>query len=486
VEVRLTHPRGNRFLFFGIALLFLVPSLCRAQEFNYWSQQVGAYSSLLSGSVTASVRDNSAIYYNPGALGFIENSSLSVVGNLAYLRGHNIRNGAGQDLPLMNNNVDAVSQIFSAIHKLTDEISITYGLMNRNFHSMRFQVRHDGFYEIMEDLPGEEYYRGGFDYSKKLREDWLGLGIGWKIIPELGFGITLFGTVLSDNYSSNLTSNVFKYDEPTGIYSRVGYNNQYEVLRYSSVGGLLVAGFAYDNGSFQIGLNITSPVLHLQIFSGGMLDRTQSLDIPTIYDVPVYASITADQAETRQNTPLIIDLGFSRILGTRTSSNFKLSYFSQVNPYQMIDAGPPEDDVTGFYPQDPRFYNMTIAHKHTFNFAIGIERRVSEDVSILGGFNTDFNYFAHDKTDDYFKYHNSLSYLNLYQANGGINWFREKFNVILGLSFAYGYKFGVEQQVNLKDPKDYLGLYGPVQVNTDSYYLRANFVFGFTYLFPRF
>ena len=45
-------------------LLLCTCSLSQAQEFNYWTQQVGSHSSLLNGAVTASVRDNSAIYYN--------------------------------------------------------------------------------------------------------------------------------------------------------------------------------------------------------------------------------------------------------------------------------------------------------------------------------------------------------------------------------------------------------------------------------------
>ncbi len=466
--------------------LLLCPSISKAQEYNYWTQQVGAYSTLLSGAVTASVRDNSAIYYNPGALGFIGNSSLSVVGDLMYLQGQGIRNGAGIDLRFRNSTVDATSQIFSAIQKITDNISITYGLLNRAYHRSNFQVRHEDYYDVMSNLQGEEYYRGGFDYSKRMREDWVGFGIGWKLLPKLGFGVSLFGTALSDNYNSGTTANVFQYNQVQDRSVRIAYNNRYDFLRYSNIGLLFVAGIAYELESFQLGLNVTSPSLTLQLLSGGMFDRSIATEIPGILSEPVYAAYTTQGAKVYRHSPLIIDLGIARIFGTRTSTNLKLSYFSKVNPYQLIEASPPADDPENLYPTDPRFYEISSAHKPVLNFALGIERRVSEDLSILGGFNTNFNYMPHEKVNELIKYYTSMSYLDLYQVNGGVNWFRDKFNLIVGLSFLYGYNFGHEQQINLKEPKDNLGLYGPIENNTENNFLRINFVFGFTYLFPRF
>jgi hypothetical protein len=407
------------------------------------------------------------------------------VGDILYLRTQGIRNGAGTDLRFRNTNVDATSQIFSAIQRITDDISITYGLMNRGYHQMNFQTRHEGYYDVVEINPGEEFYRTGFDYSKRMREDWFGFGIGWKLLPDLGFGISVFGSLMSDDYNSYISSNVFTNDPASNNLVRIAYNNQYDVLRYRNISGLLVTGLAYDNGSFQMGLNITTTTLTIPLFSKGMLDRAISSDIPGILDDPVYAAFTVDQSPTKRKTPFIFDFGIARILGTRTSTNLKLSYFSRVKPYQLIEADPPANDIDNFYPTDPRFYQMSSAHKHTLNFALGIERRVSEDIAVLVGFNTDFNYMPHEEITDVITYHKSLSYLDLYQVNGGINWFRDKFNLILGLSFQYGYNYGRAQQINLKDPKDNLGLFGPIQYNTENHYLRINLVFGFTYLFPR-
>ena len=250
-----------------LCLALLAPVLSNAQEFNYWSQQVGAYSSLLS-----------------------------VVGDLFFLKAQGIRNGAGQDLGLTDAKVDAVSHIFSAIQKINDNISITYGLMNRAYFNTNYKVRHEGWYDVMESSPEMEYYRGSFDYSKRFREDWAGLGIGWRLLPELGFGVSLFACFRSDDYSSSIGSNVFDFDNATEIYSRIAHHSQTEVLRYRNSGALIVAGFAYEKGEFQAGLTITSPLLTAKVFSNGMLDRIVSIDIPTQMNEEVYSAFTAQGA----------------------------------------------------------------------------------------------------------------------------------------------------------------------------------------------
>ena len=51
------------------ALLHVVPAI--AQEMNYTPFQLGARSALMGGAAVGGVRDSSATFYNPGALGFV-------------------------------------------------------------------------------------------------------------------------------------------------------------------------------------------------------------------------------------------------------------------------------------------------------------------------------------------------------------------------------------------------------------------------------
>ncbi len=53
-----------------------------SQDYHYWSEQYGAESNLMGGAVIAGVQDNSAVFYNPGAVGFIENGMLGDINNV--------------------------------------------------------------------------------------------------------------------------------------------------------------------------------------------------------------------------------------------------------------------------------------------------------------------------------------------------------------------------------------------------------------------
>jgi len=69
-----------------------------AQDNHYWSQQFGARSTLLGGAVVAGVADNSAIFYNPAALAFLEHPNINVDGTLYAYRWLEYKNALGKDV----------------------------------------------------------------------------------------------------------------------------------------------------------------------------------------------------------------------------------------------------------------------------------------------------------------------------------------------------------------------------------------------------
>ena len=79
---------------FCITLLFLSKTLF-TQDNNYWMQMPGSRSALMGGAVVGGVRDNSSIFYNPGALGFVDTNTISVsASTYQYEIGH-VYNGSG-------------------------------------------------------------------------------------------------------------------------------------------------------------------------------------------------------------------------------------------------------------------------------------------------------------------------------------------------------------------------------------------------------
>ena len=67
-----------------------------AQDTHYWTNQFGTRSAFLSGAVLGESKDNTMVYYNPGALGFVEESSVSINANAYRTENINIENALGQ------------------------------------------------------------------------------------------------------------------------------------------------------------------------------------------------------------------------------------------------------------------------------------------------------------------------------------------------------------------------------------------------------
>jgi len=74
-------------------VFFSRPAL--SQDHHYWGQQFGSRSALMGGAVVGGVRDTSAGFYNPAALGFVNKPSLSVSASAYQMERLSVDNGAG-------------------------------------------------------------------------------------------------------------------------------------------------------------------------------------------------------------------------------------------------------------------------------------------------------------------------------------------------------------------------------------------------------
>ena len=65
---------------FTLLIIFIILTFCQltAQDRQFWDQAFGGRTALLGGIAVGGVRDYSATFYNPGALGFVSKRSMSV------------------------------------------------------------------------------------------------------------------------------------------------------------------------------------------------------------------------------------------------------------------------------------------------------------------------------------------------------------------------------------------------------------------------
>eukprot|EP01034_Spumella_vulgaris_P004088 gene4088-5218_t len=122
-----------RYPIVGLGLLVLAIS-ANAQN-NYWTQQYSAYSMLTGGTGMSNADDNSVFYYNPGAIGFIDTTSINISANLYAYDRVKLKNGAGDGLDLVSNKMSVHAQVLAGnlYFRKAPRFRFVYGYMMRNF-----------------------------------------------------------------------------------------------------------------------------------------------------------------------------------------------------------------------------------------------------------------------------------------------------------------------------------------------------------------
>ena len=75
--------------------LILTVISVKGQDRHYWDQAVGGKTALLGGIAVGGVRDYSATFYNPGALGFVSKNSMNFNFNMYGIKDFSFINGGG-------------------------------------------------------------------------------------------------------------------------------------------------------------------------------------------------------------------------------------------------------------------------------------------------------------------------------------------------------------------------------------------------------
>src|SRR6188472_4816621 len=134
---------------FPVLLILCFSSI--AQDTHYWALQFGTRSSLMGGAVVGRVKDNSAIFYNPACLAFIDTSSVTINADLYQLEKTRIENTLGYQKDFNNNNFKNLPLLISGlIPTRNPNIKMGYGFASSVDYGFNGLARIDGNYPIVD------------------------------------------------------------------------------------------------------------------------------------------------------------------------------------------------------------------------------------------------------------------------------------------------------------------------------------------------
>ena len=471
-------------------LLLILTGLMRsvsAQEFNYWLNEVGPQSSMLSGAVTAGVKDNSAIYYNPAGLAYVENSSLSFSSNGYSLGVLNIANGAGQNLDLKSFTFGAFSQIFSFVQKIPKlPISLTFALINTHYSEIKTDIKNDMFYDVIPSYEDNEYFIGTYRYYNKIREDWGGFGYGKRLRPNFGLGVSAFITYRYTNYFKSQTADVYPDDPNLTSYELLANSNFEEELNYNSYGLLFILGASWQFQKMKYGLSVTTPRINLGFVSTSNLKKSVTIENQISDTLNYRTTMWRSDVKSVYKSPLIIDLGIEFPLSGLTTLYGKLSFFSGIRTYKILATPQEDENLPEFIDKHfEGFTNMIISQKALANVSFAVQHLFSEKFKLLTGFRTDFNPINKKEINVFVDSYPGQTYWNIYHLTAGVFWFIEKFELSLGVDFGTGRNKNSQQFINLTEPTDENFLFGIPSKTSKVRYNQLNISVGFTYTFQK-
>lgn len=496
----------------AFVLLLLNASATHAQN-HYWSQQYGAENTLLGGAVVGGVTDNSAMFYNPARLGFIESPKISISANTYGVDIVKLKNGAGTNLDLKSAKLVLFPQIAagSIEIKKNPKFKMVYGSLIRYRTALHYEQSNSMNYDVFKKLPGNEYYDARVEYDYNSTANWFGGAFAYKINENWSVGYTQFFTYTNMQYrqSYNVTS-----DNKFNNTYFVSSNNSNINFIINNVGAVEKVAVAYEKKStkrdsliFKLGCTITMPSFRVfsksKVYQSIELNNITEKEVPDLDSFPNLSNIlnnSNSNIKSNYKDPASIALGFE-IENKKIRFCATIEYFFKVREYNLIK----DNSKTVIRPvqnNNPNYISdfMTIkqSNQPIVNAALGFEYKFKTKIkktdkiktwSLLFGIRTDFNNHDQvyrlqkyqDKTEDAFNPDN-WKYLH-YSFGASLNRRNDKFS--FGIDYGKGLTRKTLQAINISEPTSEGFLLGERQNTVVPQINSINFIMGYTYRFNK-
>lgn len=472
-------------LFLLSSIVFNLP--LEAQDNHYWWMKYGGEASGMGSAVIAGTRDNSAVFYNPGAIGMIDDLSISVNATVYMAQLSKLNNAAGQDLDLKQWRYTYFPQMLSGMipFKNLERWRFGYTLMSRFNSYYRFNILETAKYDVIESYEGDERFIGSYEYFNEINEQWGGLAVAYRLSEVASVGISTFASYRNQFFQQVLNARTIPFQDTSYYLVSIG---EYDNIRYINWKLIFKLGLALDFDQWKLGITVTTPSISL--YGDADVQREISLiNFNRINEGLASGDLLAIDRQTflpmHNRSPLSIAMGI-RHTGKKTSLEISTEYFFGTKSYKMIKTESkhfiyPDELVPEDVQEQIDFLAIYNYANPVINIGIGMKNNLSEKLDLLSGFHTDFSFKRKiEETDGYVIPSGTW---DLYHFTAGLAYKMKSSQFTFGVNYYFGVEDDMQQWVNFSTPKDYLGLSGELENNSNTRIHGLAGIIAFTYYF---
>jgi hypothetical protein len=335
-----------------------------------------------------------------------------------------------------------------------------------------YSITHRDSLDIVNRTVGDETYEGRLDYHRKYSENLFGIGSSFKQSDRFSVGASLFVSAKFLKYSRQQTATANQEGDTVDVGGTsepryISQSSLEEQMDYWNISLIFKVGAIYRfyHNRISLGLNVTLPNIPL----AGNADIRKGYLRSNVYDDSA-GTFTSNENSVdleKDNTPLRIKAPFSVALGAQyISRNEKtillltVEYFHKVDTYKSVDSSIQAAWLPAYISEDlngDSHMAYTSHAKPIVNAGVGIKQEISQLVTYMGGFRTDFS-ATFDDSERALSSPNQMQKvpINKYHFTSGVAFNIKRIDVVAGVQYSFGRHSNQPQGVNFYDPQEYI------------------------------
>jgi hypothetical protein len=341
-------------------------------------------------------------------------------------------------------------------------------LNNENFHQ-ELSRSVDEEIDVLSSFPGKERYFAFFNYNNHYRDDWFGFGGSWKVNSKLSIGASMFVTVKQTKYQYTLDIEAFPLNDsviPANEFYSANFQ-QFDFLKFNDYRLLWKFGMLYRNKQLSFGFSMTTPSVGGIYSDGKEVSRKQKQSniflAETEAPLPDYVMVDYKEKKdvvVNAKSPLSMAAGLTYRFPENAHVIYtSFEYFAGIDPYRLVEANESYNVIAGSIfdiIDNNEWLTFVSGAKPVVNAALGYRWDVKEDLMMMAGFRTDFNY-RKDINYSPFLENKKVRGLNLdlYHLTTGLSWRIKGQDLITGFQYTVARERNQEQFANLSDPVEF-------------------------------